>query len=171
MSISPQLNLERCTLRAPFDGRIDQVRVDPGERVSAGTWLVGMLDPRHIEIPIEVPAATAGRIVVGAACRLTTEVDGSVAWTGRVARVAPAGNVAMRTVSVYVEVDNEDQETPLKPGLFVRAEIAGELLPDALLVPRAVVKEDAVWVLDEGVARRNPVVVRRVLREACVVSA
>ncbi len=163
------LNLARCVIAAPFAGRIEQVRVELGERIAAGTWQFSLLDPALIEIPVEIPMSWYPRLAVGAVCRIATEADGGVVWSGKVARIAPSGNSDMRTISAYVEVDNRTQPIPLKPGLFVRAEIDGSVFENALTVPRGAVQDGAVFVYEGGVAHRREVrVTRQILAESLV---
>ncbi|MFQ5495434.1 MAG: efflux RND transporter periplasmic adaptor subunit, partial [Phycisphaerae bacterium] len=51
-----ELNTERCRIVAPFDGRIERLDVDEGDRVSPG-WVVAVLiDPDRVEIPLRLPA-------------------------------------------------------------------------------------------------------------------
>lgn len=164
------LNVERTTLRAPFDGRIEELRVEIGERVQPGSQLIAMLDPDEIEIPIQLPLSLRERVRVGAAAEIAIDSQPGVAWRGEVARIAPRADERTRTVPVYLEVDNTRQDPPLLPGSFVRAEIAGPLLRDVLVVPRAAVQDATVYLLQDGRAQPVSIDVRRTLVDRAVVS-
>jgi HlyD family secretion protein len=140
---------------------VEAVSVDLGERVSSGDPLFAVLDPQRIEVPVELPVSVRDRVRTGARARLTIDSNPGVAWQARVARIAPRADESTRTFSVYVELNNSQQESPLLPGMFVRATIEGPTLTDALLVPRQSIQRDSVFVFDDGVARRRPVRVRR----------
>ncbi|MEA3290762.1 MAG: biotin/lipoyl-binding protein, partial [Pseudomonadota bacterium] len=48
-------DLERCVISAPFGGRITQVHVSPGDRVSRGKVLVELYDSGEMEVRVQVP--------------------------------------------------------------------------------------------------------------------
>jgi RND family efflux transporter MFP subunit len=165
-----ELNVERCRIVAPFRGRVEAVAVEIGERVSAGTLLFAVLDPDLIEVPIELPASQADRVVAGISARLMLESNPGFAWIGRVARIAPNADRASRTFSLFVEIDNTQHEQPLMPGLFVRARIDGPTWRDVMIIPRSVIQQEQVFLFDGGFARRRPVSVDRHLLDQTVVS-
>jgi len=51
-----QLDLERASVRAPFDGRITKLHVSPGDRVQDGELLIEMFDLSAIEIRSQIPS-------------------------------------------------------------------------------------------------------------------
>ncbi len=164
-----ELNVERCSVRAPFRGRLEAVGVEIGERVDVGARLVALLDPDLIEVPVELAVSLRDRVVPGAACRLMLESNDVAAWRGQVARIAPSADQATRTFSLFVEVDNTQQQQPLMPGLFVRAQIDGPTWRDVLIVPRGIIQQEHVYVYDGGLARRRAVSVNRHLFDQTVV--
>lgn len=164
-----RLNMERCVIKAPFDGAVEAVPVELGERVSIGTALVTLVDASHVEIAIRLPVSVRTRVFAGASCRVDIESAGDFSWTGTVDRIDPVADSDTRTFAVYVDVDNSDFECPLMPGSFVRGEIAGRAIADALIVPRGAIHGDSVFVLEGDVARQRSVMVERPLGERAVV--
>lgn len=165
-----QLNVEHCTVTAPFAGRLNEVLVEYGERVAPGARLFSIVDPLHIEVPIELPVARRGRLRVGAPCQLTLESRADAIWTGRVARIAPSANALTRTFALFVEVDNRTQAEPLIPGMFVRARIDGPTLADALVLPRGSIQDNRVYVYRDGQAHPRTVHIERHLLDLAVIS-
>jgi len=151
------LNLERCTIRAPFAGRVEQLRVELGEQVGPGHPLLSVLDPGLIEVPLELPVSWRDRVQVGGPARLMLENRVDVVWTGTVARISPSADESTRTFAVYVEVLNAEQAVPIVPGMFVRARIDGPTLTDVLVVPRGCVRRQHVFVCEDGAAYRREV--------------
>ncbi len=147
-----QLDLERCTITAPFDGLLDRVDVDLGEQVAPGQQLLTLLDPRLIEIPLELPIAQRDAVERGTAVRLRLESDAAIVWSGQVSRLSPSADQATRTFSLYAEVDNDKQAAPLLPGMFVLASIDGPPLPQALLVPRYAIRREQVFICENSAA-------------------
>ncbi len=138
--------LSRTTIRAPFDGVIESEMVELGEIVAPGAQLFTMVDTRRIEVFVELPMSWYPRLRVGAAATISTEVNQGDTWVGEVARISPSGSMMSRTLPVYIEVDNREQDTPLKPGLFVRAAIDGRQFVDAATTPRGAVQDGVVFV-------------------------
>ncbi|MGE3181396.1 MAG: efflux RND transporter periplasmic adaptor subunit [Phycisphaerae bacterium] len=164
------LNLERTEISAPIDGRIDRVFAEVGSTVMPGQQLFSMLDPNNIEVPIELPASLQDRVARGANCAVTLASNPSMTWKGRVARIAASADQNTRTFSAFVMVDNREQETQFLPGMFVTAMIEGPELRDVLILPRAVVKGDDVFLYRDGIVQRKPIEIQRILLTNCVVS-
>ncbi len=65
--------VDRCTIAAPFDGRVVERLVQPYESVAAGTPLLSILDDSALELEMVVPSAWLAWLRQGAA--LTVMVD------------------------------------------------------------------------------------------------
>ncbi|MBU0638576.1 MAG: efflux RND transporter periplasmic adaptor subunit [Planctomycetes bacterium] len=165
-----ELNVERCTIRAPFDGELSVVDVEIGERVAVGQRLLTLLDPRLIELPIELPVSRRGHVRVGTACRLMLESRDDVVWSGTVARIAPNASETTRTFALFVDIDNAQQEQPLLPGMFVQARIDGPTLREALLVPRGSAPGNRVFIAVAGEVRQRAVQVVGYLEEQTIIA-
>ncbi len=164
-----ELNLERCTLRAPFDGRIETVAVEAGEQVAPNQMLFTLLDPEDLEIPLELPVSQRDRVRVGTPCRVSTESRADLVWAGRVSRIAPSARADTRTFSAFVDIPRRDADQPLLPGMFVRAELEGPPLTDVLVVPRGSIIDGKVYTVSEGRARSWTVEVAQQLRNESIV--
>jgi len=164
------LNLKRCIIRAPFDGRVDGLMVEVGELAQAGVPLLSFLDPQLLEVPIELPLSQRDRVWVGATCRLWLDKANPACWKGQVKRVSPSVNQATRTFAVYIEVDNADQSFPLMPGSFVRAKIEGPLLEDVKAIPRQAIRQGRVFIFKDGRASARDIRVERHLADRSVIS-
>ena len=165
-----QLNLDRCRIAAPFDGRIDEVLVELGERAQVGRELVTLLDPNLIEVPLELPASVRHRVPSGAACHLSVDSTDEVAWSGLVRRMSPTASEATRTFRLYVEVNNAEQARHLVPGFFIRAIVDGPTLEDVLVVPRGAIQQDRVFVYNAGKAHLRDISIVRHLLDRTVVA-
>ena len=60
-----ELNLKKCTLRAPYDGRVAEVHVIPGGYVQPGTPVVTLLLMDPIKVTVAVSAQTDRQLNFG----------------------------------------------------------------------------------------------------------
>ena len=165
-----KLNVERCSIVAPFGGRVEALQVELGEQAAPGNQLLALIDPSLIEVPIELPVSVHERVRIGAACTLSVDSVPDQAWTGWVKRIAPAASEATRTFELFAEVNNAEQERQLMPGFFVRAVVEGPTLEDVLLLPRGAVQQGRVYVYRDGKAYRREVHVQQHLLDQSVVT-
>ena len=101
-----QLDLEYMTIRAPFDGALQERHVEVGDFVKAGDPIARFVDNRKIIVTANVSELDAGYVKSGqkAQAQLATgeTVHGSIRY------VAPVADKATRTFTVELEVDNSD---------------------------------------------------------------
>lgn len=165
-----RLNIDRTTVRAPFDIRVRQVDVEHGQYAQRGQTLATADGIEAAEVAAQVPLArlfpllpqAGGALgetgVVQAAARLpallalAAEVrlqagQRTVTWEAEVARLAETVDPKTRTVGVIVRVDDPyGQATPgerpaLVRGMFVEVAFAGRAREDHLVIPRSALHE------------------------------
>ena len=165
-----KLDLEYCRITAPFDGQIDELKVELGETVQRGTPIASVIDPQRIEAPVELPVSARPRVKVGADVRLWVDSMPELRWSGVVERVSPDADERSRTFRAYIVVDNRKQDQPLLAGYFLRAEVVGPTLTDVLLVPRGAIVEDRVLVAEGNRVAFRKINLERFLAERAVVT-
>ena len=177
-----RLDLARTEVRAPFAGRVREKRVDVGQFVERGTPVARLYAVDYAEVRLPVPDADVGfldlpldyrgedRREAGPAVELHASFAGDEhRWQGRIVRTE--GEIDPRTRMVHAVARVEDpygrgaqgDRPPLAVGMFVDAEIAGRMVPGAIVVPRAALRDgDRVLVVDgEGRIRPRAVEVLR----------
>ncbi|MBN2169694.1 MAG: efflux RND transporter periplasmic adaptor subunit [Candidatus Krumholzibacteriota bacterium] len=149
-----RFNLERCEIRAPFDGVVTDLTLSPGEWVSAGQVLCSLVDDVHLEAEVEVLESELGHLALGRPVLMAVPALGDTLPL-TVDIVSPRLTPESRSCGVRLRFENRDGR--IKPGMFVRADIAGEILPDRLLVPReAVLTRDGrplVFKIEDGITQ------------------
>jgi RND family efflux transporter MFP subunit len=128
-----KLNLENTELRAPFAGVVQGLTVVPGEIVSVGNSICTIYNNDHLEAVVNVLEADLGNLVAGRPVLLAVPATGDT-LRAAVDVVSPSLDQASRTCEVLIRFDNPDGR--LRPGMFVRAEIAGWIYHDKLQVPK-----------------------------------
>lgn len=71
-----QVQVERCVLKAPFDGQLVARRVQPHESVSAGSPLLEVVDNQSLEVHLLVPSRWLGRLQPGQHFRFIPDETG-----------------------------------------------------------------------------------------------
>jgi RND family efflux transporter MFP subunit len=163
---SAKLDLERTTIRMPFDGRIAEVNVEPTEFVGIGEVLVVADGIDVAEIEAQFPlgqvlplvrgeadltalsaaelAALPGQFGLEAEVRLRTD-EVRASWDARFERMGDRIDPQTRTVGVIVAVAEPYRKTipgkrpPLVKDMFVEVALRGQPWADALVVPRVAV--------------------------------
>ncbi len=149
-----ELSLEYCEIRAPFAGIVQDLAVVPGEIVAVGAPVCSLFDNDRLEAVVNVLEADLGDLSEGRPALLAVPATGDTV-SARVDVLSPSLDPASRTCEAILRFDNA--EGRLRPGMFVRAEIAGWVHRDKLLVPReAVLTRDdrpLVFKVEDGRAR------------------
>ncbi|MCX4247138.1 efflux RND transporter periplasmic adaptor subunit [Paraliomyxa miuraensis] len=135
--------------------------VDDGTMVAANSPLLSVVGLDPLVVAVHVTEQDYGRLRVDQPITLRTDAHPGEEFSGHVARIAPVFARESRQARVELEVDNPDGR--LRPGMFVHVRVVLAQLEDAITVPReAVVSHDdgsAVFVLaDDGqTVRLQPV--------------
>jgi len=134
-----EFNLARTRVKAPFAGRIANVRVVPGQYVSAGDELVTVQQMDPLEVEVQVLEAEIGFIAPGRRATLSFAAFPGETFTGVVESINPVVDQKTRTARVSVSIRNP--QARLLPGMYARVALAAQRLPDRLLVPRTAIQE------------------------------
>jgi RND family efflux transporter MFP subunit len=151
-------NLDRTTIRAPYDGQVLEQLADVGQFVTVGTSLGQIFATDYVEVRLPLPERELrflnlpehfreGAVpVAGAKVRLRPVVSGRPgAWEGAIVRVESAIDESTRQITAVAQVNDpysrrDDGAPPLRIGQFLEAEIEGETLTDVFVIPRRAVR-------------------------------
>lgn len=153
-----QTNVDRSTIRAPFDGIIERKEVDLGEQVAPGQRIGRIVDLSVIEVPLRLPATARPRVDQDDRVTLQPAGDRTRSWTGRVNRIAPVDDTGSRTFEVYVEVEQSPEAASLlTPGLYVEGRVISSNETMAMVVPRRSLSDDRLLIVENGRLQRDSV--------------
>ena len=171
------LNLDRTSIRTPFEGRIAEVKVEATQYVGVGEVLATLDGIDTAEVDMQVPqsrmkpfselsfggfAKTADPVAnfrdlvdragLSATVRLRFD-DRDIEWPGRLARVSDTVDPSTRTVGLIVVVDEPyararpGERPPLIKDMFVQVELRAAAVANTIVVPRSAVRDGAVLVV------------------------
>lgn len=164
-------DLERTTVKSPISGVIQRVDVEQDELLGVGAPIARVVDLSRLEVPLKIPATALGYVRLGDPTTLRPDGPGDSEWRGKVVRISPEADAATRTLTVFIEVNQDAAAftshdhagaTLLLPGQFVVGVITGAPETDRLIVPRRAVQDGMVFLAvpnDHGTwtARQTPV--------------
>lgn len=185
-----ELAIARCTIEAPFSGRVERVAVEANDVVQVGATLLSLANDNDLEIAVSLnardvnewmrfrPAADTsvaagwfGLIEEVPATIAWLEGDAGDAWSGTVVRVKKFDDRS-RTLTVVIRPDPAKGTAayPLIPGMFCAVEIRGKQVPDAYRIPRSALNESnrVFIVVDDKLEARSVHVVREIGEELIV---
>lgn len=111
--------------------------VDEGDTIDVNQPLLSVIETAPITAVMFVTEFDYGRLQVDQTAELWTDAFTGQTFEGRVVRIAPVFDAASRQARVELEVENADDR--LKPGMFVRVRVLLERVPDATIVPAAAI--------------------------------
>ena len=124
-----------ATLRAPFDGTVREVLVQPGEMVGPGTPVVLLAGGGALEVEVEVSEAVVGDITVDTPAAIHLPLVGIRDLEGRVVGVGRCAGGPGRLFPVLIEVESNGD---VLPGMSASVALSLAAVP-ALSVPVAAV--------------------------------
>lgn len=109
--------------------------VDEGANVSANQPLLEIVELDPITGAFSVTEREYSRLRAGQPARITTDAFPGETFVGTIARIAPVFAETSRQARVEVEIENADHR--LKPGMFMRATVEIDRASQATIVPFA----------------------------------
>ena len=128
---------------AGFPGQLSEVTVLRGGLVSANEQVATLIDPAELEVAFRLSAGQHARLLgddgafSGAPVRAVLDVSGlEIVATGTITRESPAVGEGQTGRLVYARLDTAPG---IRPGDFVRVEVAEPPLPDVIALPASAV--------------------------------
>lgn len=156
-----QRALADAQIRAPFAGIVAKRAVNIGEKISADSPVMHIVDLSRMELEAPVPVGDIPSIQVGQ--EIAFKVDGfqDRAFKGKVERINPTAEAGSRSISIFVTLRNDDGA--LKGGMFANGTLAAVSRTAVTSLPiNALIEEGGqtyVFALKDGAVERKPITV------------
>ena len=156
-------NLERTSIRAPYDALIRTKHSELGQFVAAGTPLVDIFSVEYAQVRLPIPQnklkylelPELGTMQNGSPVDLYTEVGGQIKrWSAYMHHTEGVFDARSRVLFSVVRIEDPyglqyPRAEPLRIGTFVNARIEGKELFDIVRLPRYVIRAgNSLWVID-----------------------
>jgi len=128
-------HVEDASIRAPFDGYVQQRMVSLGELVKAQMPVMNVVRVDPLKLLSEIPERMAPWVKVGQPLTLSVDAFPDKMFTATVSRISPAVNTQTRTFAFEALAPNS--EALLKPGTFARVRLETSLVEQVMTIPYA----------------------------------
>ncbi len=150
-----KIQLSYCDIRAPFTGYITKKLLDRGTYVSATgasqNTIFVLADIRKLKIIVNVIEKDIPLLEKVSSVSVKIDSYPDKVFVGRFNKISQSIDLSTRTMSAQIDIDNKDEL--LKPGMFARVELIIQKNTDVIKVPtQCILKEDEknyVFVVNE----------------------
>jgi membrane fusion protein (multidrug efflux system) len=146
--------LEYYKLVSPMDGTVLREDGEVGDMVDPGTILYRIGLEKPLWVVADVNEEDIPRVHVGQKALLRTDAFAGQILPGFVKQITPAGDPISKTFRVRVGLPDD---TPLRVGMSVEANIVSREKPDVVLVPANAVVDNNLLTIENGRARLRKV--------------
>jgi membrane fusion protein, multidrug efflux system len=146
--------LEYFKLVAPMDGTVLKEDGEVGDMVDPGTILYRIGLEKPLWVVADVNEEDIPRVQVGQKALLRTDAFAGRVLPGFVKQITPAGDPVSKTFRVRIGLPDD---TPLRVGMSVEANIVSREKPDVLLVPANAVVDNSLLTIENDRARLHKV--------------
>jgi HlyD family secretion protein len=134
-----ETNLSKASIRAPSDGVVLTRSVDPGNAVAASLQAVTLFtlaeDLRQLRLMVNVDEADVGSVAVGQRATFTVSAYPNRQYPAKVTRVAYGSTTTDNVVTYVAQLDVDNADLSLRPGMTATATITATERQQVLLVP------------------------------------
>ena len=134
-----RLELANTALIAPFAGRVANVLVGEGERVTAGEEILTVVDLDPILVEVQVVESELRWLEEGADAEIELAAFPENVSHGRIRSINPVVDPETRTARVTVVLANPGGR--ILPGMFARVGLEGRAFEDRIMVPEEAIVE------------------------------
>jgi RND family efflux transporter MFP subunit len=147
--------LSDTIIRAPMGGIVLRRDGEIGEVVDTTATVFVVGEPRPLRVTADVDEEDIPRVHPGQRVLMRADAFEGEVLPGEVAEITPAGDPRLKVYRVRIALPDD---TRLRIGMTVEANIVVRETASAVLVPDGAVTNGAVWVLEGDTVRRVPVV-------------
>jgi RND family efflux transporter MFP subunit len=160
---SAVLNLERCVIKSPIAGRINNLHIEKGQYVNVSDPIAEILQMDQVKVVVGIPESDVSAVAGVDAFEVT--IDGlNDSASGRTFAaekyfLSKASDAKARLYNLELRLDNASGE--ILPDMFARVEIVKKERPDALSVPLYAIiplnKTQVVYVVEDNIVHAKKI--------------
>ncbi|HYP05367.1 MAG TPA: efflux RND transporter periplasmic adaptor subunit [Bryobacteraceae bacterium] len=129
-----QKRLNDATVRAPFDGSVEQRLVSPGAYLKENTPILTLVKTNPLRLRVDLPESAVSVAKTGATLTFTTDAAPGETFTAIVRQLNPSVDEKSRTLVVEARIPRNDPR--LRPGMFVQVQLSMQKAAEVVMVPK-----------------------------------
>ncbi len=155
-----EIRLEKHFFVAPFNGSIISTELHSGSTTRVGTRLGEIINLDDLEIEVPLSIKDIEWIDQSEPVHFSSaELSGS--WQGKVKRIGKSIDTRTQTVQVFISIADV-KNSGLFNGVFLKAEIPGKKIDNAISIPRKLIYENQyVYLVNNGKLKYHKVQIAR----------
>jgi RND family efflux transporter MFP subunit len=151
-----ELQLERRTVRAPFNGTYTEVYMELGAYTNTGGRVARAIQTDHLELEVPLQRADAAWVQIGDPVTITSEKR-ELEWKGKVIRKGQFVDENTQRQAVFVQIAY-DQKQPLLAGEYLQARFPVRPIEGVMEIPRnAVFNSNEVFLVRSNRLIKQPI--------------
>lgn len=128
-----KINLSNTIITSPVSGFVGKRALDPGAWITPNSSFISLVDISTVRLVANVIEKDLRRVTQGLKADVSVDAFPGEHFEGRIARVAPILDPLTRTAQIEVEINNS--QFRLKPGMYATVGFTVEQRQNALVVP------------------------------------
>lgn len=152
-----ELNLERCTIAAPFKGTVNDLPAKLGMLLAHGDPVAQLLDISKLKVEVSIPEAEVDAVRnINKSKIIFTSLDNYTIYGTKI-YLAQKPLTTSLVYALRLKIDNPDEK--MLPGMFARVDIIKNTAKNAFGVPLFTVitrnDEKYVYVVEDNIAHKR----------------
>jgi len=132
-----KLNLNRTSIRSPFQGYISNIQISIGETISNGQTLLRVVNLKSLYLEGFALESELSNLKEGTNVRIKFDSFPDQYFYGSIESISPEVDEESKTIAVYIKVDNKDNR--FLPGMHAEVDLEYKVFENVIKVPRAAV--------------------------------
>lgn len=156
-----ELQLNRRTVRAPFDGTYKEVYLETGAYTNTGGKVARAIQTNEMELEVPLKRVDASWVSIGDRVEIHSE-NRDLSWKGNVIRKSPYVDEGTQSQEIFIKIPF-DRNKPLLAGEYLNATFPVRPIEGAMEIPRnSVFNSDEVFIIKNGrLAKREIDVIKK----------
>jgi RND family efflux transporter MFP subunit len=153
-------DLEKLKVKSPMAGILADLKaLTEGQKVSSGMEIGKIMRFEKVRCELNITNDDIDKISIGQEVGIVNFAYEDETFTGNISKISPTIDPISRTFQVEVEINNADLK--LRPGMFVKADIVIQKRMDAIRIPKKLLQtrnnKTVIFVVEEQVAKMKEV--------------
>jgi membrane fusion protein, multidrug efflux system len=129
-----QKHLSDTVVRAPFDGAVMQKMVSAGQYMKENTPIVMLVKTDPLRLRAEIPESVTAGVKIGTSLSFTTDAVPGKEFHAVVRELNPSLDAKARSLTAEARLTQQDSR--LRPGMFVQVNLVTQRNADVVVVPK-----------------------------------